>query len=546
MEIWDIANSTLIKDIPTITQDTCLSTTQAINRPSWSEDDLAIWVDLVTGCNKKFEVIDIDSGLITSEIVVNPNDSGDLIWQAGKINIGKEGRVFYRYAEANDYLMRGQYKSCNASTSTCFDFGNGSDSFSGDIASWGFWKSDKEIVFSFSSIGNFGADRALKTINTETQEVSLITHLGDTMPDFDVRSFNVFTKSILLYNQSNPLDIVHCGIENGKCLDFDLVQPDDLTLHRNNVYSVAMQPNSTSAHLATGGRDGTVKLWDAQTGGLRLTLKSEAGGVYGVAWNADGHRLAASTEGGFIYIWDFKSVRRPLLIPAHSYAARAIAWQPNGLILASAGWDNQVKLWDTSTGTLLKTLSGHTDFVNSVVWSPDGSYLASGSSDGTINIWNPNDGSLVQTLNHVNNQDDKVFSLSYNKDGTKLASVGTDKNLKVWDMTTGNLIYGARDHFEAIRTVRWAEDDLILITAGDDGMRFWNAKTGEKIALSIPQTSPIFSVQLLENHQFVTTEQNGTVSLWILRYPPPMSQDSPKSKTNKAQQGAGTTTRYGR
>ena len=49
--------------------------------------------------------------------------------------------------------------------------------------------------------------------------------------------------------------------------------------------------------LATGGYDGTVRIWDAATGQERATLTGHAGGVRAVAVAPDGSWLAAGGSG---------------------------------------------------------------------------------------------------------------------------------------------------------------------------------------------------------------------------------------------------------
>ena len=56
--------------------------------------------------------------------------------------------------------------------------------------------------------------------------------------------------------------------------------------HTGTVWAVSFRPDGSQ--IATAGADGTVKVWDAQTGGELVTLKGHTGSVFGVSFSPDG------------------------------------------------------------------------------------------------------------------------------------------------------------------------------------------------------------------------------------------------------------------
>jgi len=56
--------------------------------------------------------------------------------------------------------------------------------------------------------------------------------------------------------------------------------------------------------LASSSQDGTIKLWDAQTGQDTLTLTGHPDRVHNLAFSPDGHRLASNGPDGSVKIWD--------------------------------------------------------------------------------------------------------------------------------------------------------------------------------------------------------------------------------------------------
>ncbi|NOT57750.1 MAG: WD40 repeat domain-containing protein [Deltaproteobacteria bacterium] len=131
---------------------------------------------------------------------------------------------------------------------------------------------------------------------------------------------------------------------------------------------------------------------------LRQTLSRHNSVGNSVAWSPDGNFVATGGNDGSIRIWDTKSGQEVRMLVGHRNAVRSVAWSPDGRWLASGSADNTVKMWEAQSGQELRMLVSHRNAVTSVAWSPDGRWLASGSADNTVRLWAAQGGQEVRML----------------------------------------------------------------------------------------------------------------------------------------------------
>ena len=132
-----------------------------------------------------------------------------------------------------------------------------------------------------------------------------------------------------------------------------------------------------------------LKLWDVATGAIKWRASSQPP-VSHLAFSPNASLLAsAGVEDGQIRIWDASTGSLKLtLSEEQDNGISSLKFGNNGKLLASAGFPSGViKLWNASTGTLDHAINNEGP-VGALSFSYDDRLLATGSSDkGIIKVW---------------------------------------------------------------------------------------------------------------------------------------------------------------
>lgn len=210
-----------------------------------------------------------------------------------------------------------------------------------------------------------------------------------------------------------------------------------------------------------------LRIWDVASGLVTTTFLS-SNGLFCLAWNGDGSRMAAGSEHGRIDIWDVPAGRLSVRMQGPDSRVTILAFSHQGDLLASAGWDRTLRLWDPVSGKQLALYP---------------------TQDTDLHF----------------SADDHTLAYAVERETCRLLEVAHSTGYRQFD--------GGAD-LSRSWTVDFSPDGRLLVTSHVRGIGIWDVITGKELGLI--QTTECRSAHFQTNGGFSII---GSTEAGLLRWP---------------------------
>jgi len=283
--------------------------------------------------------------------------------------------------------------------------------------------------------------------------------------------------------------------------------------HSNAVFSVVL--NAQGEYLLSGSQDKTIKLYNAETGGLIQTYVGHGKEVSSVAVANDNTRFASCGGEKLVYYWDVTTSQILRKFEGHLHQVNSVDFNKEASILASASYDATVRLWDCRSSSFepIQKLTDAKDSVTSIKITPFG--ILTGSVDGFVRDYDIRMGILRE-----DEIGPPVTSVNISGDDNCILISTLDNTIRLLDRVTGHLLSSYSGHANEKYKLQsvFTYNDAYIVSGSEDGtIHFWELVQAKQVQVLKAHTKAVTGLAYHpKQHFFVSSSLDGKIKLWGL------------------------------
>ncbi|MBC7875923.1 MAG: PD40 domain-containing protein [Anaerolineales bacterium] len=271
------------------------------------------------------------------------------------------------------------------------------------------------------------------------------------------------------------------------------------------VYAVSFSPDGKYA--LSGSKDGTARVWETQTG-VEIARMTHDGLVHTATFSPDGKYIVSGSDDRTARVWETQTGVE-IARMTHENSVVAVSFSPDGKYVLSSSEDRTARVWEAQTGVEIARMT-YESWVLTVIFSPDGKYVISGSSSGIAQVWETQTGDEIARMSH----NGWVYAVAFSPGGKYVLSSGQDGLVLVWEAQTGVEI--ARMSNESlVHTATFSPDGRYVLSGSEDGTaRVWETQTGVEIARMTHEISVAVVAFSPDGKYAISGSEDGIARVW--------------------------------
>ncbi len=235
----------------------------------------------------------------------------------------------------------------------------------------------------------------------------------------------------------------------------------------------------------SGSTDGTLRVWDVNSGQCLQTLEGHTVCVDSLALSADSRIAVSGSEDGTLRVWNLQSGRCQKVLKEHMgfHSSLILRLSADGRTAVTGSVDNVLKVWDINgTCSNRKSLGKQ---ITAIDFSCLSNRVVTGGADKFISTWmlKANNCQLSYCA-----EQGVIRSVFIDDNHGRIISTGWDNNIKIWNIDTGSFIHSITHSPESKIVCEALSNDSNWLVLGisnesidcyDDVIEIWNTKTGK-------------------------------------------------------------------
>lgn len=238
--------------------------------------------------------------------------------------------------------------------------------------------------------------------------------------------------------------------------------------------------SSDDKYLITSSRDKTIKIWDASSG---LEIRSLIGHDHTVnGFSIYQNKVASSSADGTVGVWNLESGKLLWQSKKFREYVTSVAFSSDGRLLAVGSYADSVTIFNTLDFSVQKKIKVNADrgvgYGISVTFSPDNKYLVTGEDNRTARVYTTGDWELKYEFKPEKGYCGGCGTLT-DIYGDQLVKLSNGTTLTIYNLQSGKKTFEGNKEFRDIKAVQFQPNGDHFLAATEDSVFLFKNTTGE-------------------------------------------------------------------